>query len=61
MNAGYVSALAALTGSIIGALTALTAWWLTHHVQLRAQRVAQDLTRREALYKDFIEEASRRS
>jgi hypothetical protein len=61
MNAGYVSALAALAGSIIGALTSLTASWLTQHVQLRAQRVAQDLTRREALYKDFIEEASRRS
>ncbi len=59
MDAAYVSALAALAGSIIGGLTSLTASWLTQHVQVRAQRVAQDLTRREALYKDFIDEASR--
>jgi hypothetical protein len=59
MDAGYVSAIAALAGSIIGGLTSLTASWLTQHVQVRAQRVAQDVARREALYKDFIEEASR--
>jgi hypothetical protein len=37
----------------------LTASWLTQHVQFRAQQRASDLSRREELYKDFIEEASR--
>ena len=33
--------------------------WLTQHAQLRAQQVGHDLGRREDLYKDFIEEATR--
>ena len=37
----------------------MTASWLTKHVQFRAQQRASDLSRREELYKDFIEEASR--
>ena len=37
----------------------MTASWLTQHVQFRAQQRASDLSRREELYKDFIEEASR--
>ena len=37
----------------------MTASWLTQHVQFRAQQRASDLSRREELYKNFIEEASR--
>jgi hypothetical protein len=32
---------------------------MTHHVQFRAQQRAGDLSRREALYKSFIEDASK--
>ena len=35
------------------------ATWLTYRVQSRTQRVAQDLSSRQELYKNFIEEASR--
>ena len=59
MEPAYLSALAALAGSTIGGLTSLTASWLTQHVQFRAQQRASDLSRREELYKNFIEEASR--
>ena len=59
MNAAYISALAALAGSTIGALTSLAASWLSQHAQFRVQRRAADLSRREELYKDFIEEASK--
>jgi len=59
MDAAYLSALAALAGSTIGGLTSLTASWLTQHVQFLAQQRAGSLSRREELYKDFIEEASR--
>jgi hypothetical protein len=59
MDPAYVTAFAALAGSMIGGLTSLTTSWLTQHVQFRAQQLAQDLSRREELYKSFIEEASR--
>ena len=59
MDPVYFSAFAALAGSAIGGLTSLAASWLTQRVQFRAQRLAHDIERREDLYKDFIEEASK--
>ncbi len=58
MDPAYLSAFAALAGSTIGGLTSLATSWLTQHVQFRAQLFTHDITRREELYKDFIEEAS---
>lgn len=59
MEPAYFSAFAALAGSMIGGLTSLAASWLTQHVQFSVQQRAQDLSRREELYKHFIEEASK--
>jgi len=59
MEPVYFSAFAALAGSLIGGLTSLTASWLTQHVQFQAQQRASDLSRRQELYKAFIEEAAR--
>ncbi|HVM97672.1 MAG TPA: hypothetical protein VMT89_14855 [Candidatus Acidoferrales bacterium] len=59
MDPGYFSAFAALAGSTIGALTTLGASWLTQREQLRTQQLTHDIERREDLYKDFIEEASK--
>jgi len=59
MDAAYFSAFAALTGSVIGGLTSLGTSWLTQHSQLGAQRFARNLERRETLYRDFMNEASR--
>ena len=59
MEPAYLSAFAALAGSTIGSLTSLTASWLTHYVQFRAQQRAHDVSRREQLYANFIEEAAR--
>jgi hypothetical protein len=59
VNPAYLSALAALAGSLIGGLTSIVATWLTYHAQSRAQRDAQDLSTRQELYRNFIEEASR--
>jgi len=59
MDAAYFSGFAALAGSVIGGLTSLGATWLTQHSQLGAQRFARNLERRETLYKDFVNEASR--
>lgn len=58
MEPAYLSAVAALAGSVIGGLTSLTASWLTQRVQVDAQQLAHDISTREDLYKEFIEEAS---
>jgi hypothetical protein len=59
MDAAYLSALAALVGSTIGGLTSLATSWMTQHGQFRAQQLSHKMTRREELYRDFIEEASK--
>ena len=60
MDPAYFSAFAALAGSAIGGLTSLAASWLNHHVQFRAEQETRDLSRREDLYRAFVEEASKR-
>jgi len=59
MDTAYFSAFAALAGSAIGGLTSLVASWLTQRGQFKVQRLAHEIARREDLYKDFIEEASK--
>ena len=59
MDSVTISALAALGGALIGGLTSFAASWLSQQTQVRAQRVAHKLARREELYKDFVEEASK--
>jgi hypothetical protein len=59
MDAASISALAALRGALIGGLTSFAASWVTQHTQARAQQLAHKLTRREELYKEFIDEASK--
>src|SRR5271165_6013050 len=59
MDVAYISALSALAGSIVGALTSGIATWLSQRVQVRAGRLEHELSRREQLYKDFILAASK--
>ena len=59
MDGPSISALAALSGSLVGGLTALGGSWLRQVAEARAQEEAEDRTTREALYRDFIVEASR--
>ena len=59
MNASVITALAALAGAAIGGLTSVFASWLAQHAQARAQWLAQDKLRRQELYKEFIEAASK--
>jgi hypothetical protein len=62
LDNAYVSALAALAalaGSAIGAIASFATTWLTQHGQVRAQRVALAIDRREHLYGEFLDEASR--
>jgi len=58
MDSASISGLA-VGGALIGGLTSFAASWVSQQTQARAQQVAHKLTRREDLYKEFIEEASR--
>jgi hypothetical protein len=58
-DAAYLPAVAALAGSAIGGLTSLASAWLTQRHQDRAKRLLQDKGRRQSLYKQFIDEASK--
>jgi hypothetical protein len=59
MDAPIISALAALTGAAVGGLTSGITNWLNHRSQIRAQWLLHDKNRRQILYRDFIEEASK--
>jgi len=58
MDTAYISAIAALSGSIIGGATSLAASWVTQNTQARTAQIAHDKNRRQELYKAFTEEAS---
>jgi hypothetical protein len=59
MESAYVPALAAFGGSAVGGLTSLAATWLTQRRKDSARRLTQERTRRQKLYKQFIDEASK--
>jgi hypothetical protein len=59
MATNYLPALAALAGSVVGGLTSLASAWLVQTRQDRANRLSQDKRRREKLYGQFIDEASK--
>lgn len=59
MDSAYLSALAALAGSAIGGATSFLSSWLSHGAQLRSQLVLYDKGRRQELYREFVDEASR--
>ena len=46
MNPAYISALAALAGSVIGGLTTFAAAWVTQRQQANVQWLLQEKTRR---------------
>ncbi|MGE3500111.1 MAG: hypothetical protein AB7N53_19795 [Candidatus Binatia bacterium] len=59
MDTAYISAFAALAGSVVGGFTSLAASWLTQRQQFIGQQLVHDIGRREQLYKEFIDEASK--
>ena len=59
MDSASISAFAALGGALIGGMTSFATSWVSQQTQVKAQQLSHKLTRREELYKDFIEEASK--
>jgi hypothetical protein len=58
MDTAYLSALAALTGTAVGGLTSFLSSRLAQNAQFKAQLFLHDKSRRQELYRDFIDEAS---
>jgi hypothetical protein len=59
MDASLITAVAALTGTAAGGTASFLASWLVHQRRVRVEWIAQDKLRRQNLYKEFIEEASK--
>jgi hypothetical protein len=59
VDVSIISALAALTGAAVGGLTSGIATWLNHRSQVRTEWILHEKSRRQTLYRDFIEEASK--
>ena len=59
MDVAYLSALSAIAGSVVGGLTASITTWLTQRAHARAGLLANEMSRRDDLYKDFILAASK--
>jgi hypothetical protein len=59
MNSGLIIALAAISGSLVGALSSAIGTSIVQKHQDRRDLVAKMIVRREALYSDFIAESAR--
>ena len=59
VNISIISALAALTGAAVGGLTSGIATWLNHRSQVRVEWILHEKSRRQTLYKDFIDDAAK--
>lgn len=59
MDPAYLSAAAALSGSIVGGLTSALTTWVSQRTQARAALIAREISRRDELYKEFITAAAK--
>ena len=59
MNPESLSAIAALSGSAVGGLTSFFSSWLGQSAQLRSQLFLNEKGRRQELYREFVDEASK--
>ena len=59
MDAGYITALAALGGAALGGFTSFATSWTTQRVQMNAERNATSKSRRQKLYNAFIDDAAK--
>jgi hypothetical protein len=58
-NPASLTALAALFGSLVGALGSSVSSWIAQHHQNRRDLLARKISHREQLYADFISETAR--
>lgn len=59
IDSGYITALAALGGAALGGLTSFATSWTTMRTQMKAQRNDSSKSKRQKLYKAFIDDAAK--
>jgi hypothetical protein len=59
MDSGYITAFAALGGAALGGLTSFATSWTTQRTQMKSQRSETSKSKRQKLYKAFIDDAAR--
>jgi hypothetical protein len=59
MESGYITAFAALGGAALGGLTSFATSWTTLRIQMKAQRSESSKSKRQKLYKAFIDDAAK--
>lgn len=59
MESTIISGLSALGGASLGAITSIATTWLAHHYQDRLQRQAEGMARRERMFGEFVDLASK--
>ena len=59
IDSGYITAFAALGGAALGGLTSFATSWTTLRIQMKSQRSASSKSKRQKLYKAFIDGAAR--
>ncbi len=59
MEGALISGVAALAGSAVGGLASVAATWMAHHHQDRRERAVMQTTRRERVFTEFMDQASR--
>ena len=59
IDSGYITALAALGGAAVGGLTSFATSWTTLRTQMKAQRSDSSKSKRQKLYKAFIDDAAK--
>ena len=59
MNSAMITGVAAISGSIVGALGSSVGTWITQRFQDRRDLIGKQIVRRESLYSDFIAESAR--
>ena len=58
-SAAYMSAFAALVGTFVGGITSIATTWIGQQRQTKEQRKARQKAEMQALYKLFIQDASK--
>jgi hypothetical protein len=58
-SAAYLSAFAALVGTFVGGITSIATSWLGQQRQTKEQRRARQKVELQALYRQFIQDASK--
>ena len=59
MDSGYITAFAALGGAALGGLTSFATSWTTLRIQMKSQRSASSKSKRQKLYKAFIDDVAK--